>query len=54
MVGMLRILALREEARTTMGARFSLPGFHDIVLRAGSVPLDVLGDLVRRWASGPS
>ncbi|MDP1647399.1 MAG: DUF885 domain-containing protein [Rubrivivax sp.] len=53
MVGMLRILALREEARTTMGARFSLPGFHDIVLRAGSVPLDVLGDLVRRWATGP-
>lgn len=54
MVGMLRILELREAARTTMGARFSLPGFHDIVLRAGSVPLDVLGDVVRRWATGPT
>ncbi len=50
MVGMLRLQALREEARQARGARFTLPDFHDVVLRAGSVPLDVLDDTVRRWA----
>jgi uncharacterized protein (DUF885 family) len=50
MVGMLHILALRDEARATLGARFSLKAFHDVVLKTGSVPLDVLSDVVRRWA----
>ncbi|GAB3446899.1 DUF885 domain-containing protein [Massilia solisilvae] len=49
MIGMLRILELREEAKTALGAKFSLPAFHDVVLRTGSVPLDVLGDVVHRW-----
>lgn len=49
MVGMLHILALRDEARATLGARFSLKAFHDVVLKTGSVPLDVLSDVVRRW-----
>ncbi len=49
MVGQLRILALRDEARAALGARFSLPAFHDVVLRAGSVPLDVMADVVRAW-----
>ena len=51
MIGMLHILSLREEARARMGSRFSLPGFHDAVLKAGSVPLDVLSDIVRRWSA---
>ena len=51
MVGMLHILALRDEAQKTMGARFTLKDFHDVVLKTGSVPLDVLGEVVRRWAS---
>lgn len=50
MVGMLHILALRDEARTAMGARFSLKDFHDVVLKTGSVPLDVLSEVVRRWS----
>jgi len=49
MIGMLRILALRDEARAALGAKFSLPAFHDVVLKTGSVPLDVLGEVVRRW-----
>jgi uncharacterized protein (DUF885 family) len=49
MIGMLRIIELREKARAQLGGRFSLPAFHDVVLRAGSVPLDVLGDLVDQW-----
>ena len=49
MVGMLRIVALRDEARAALGEHFSLREFHDLVLKTGSVPLDVLGDVVRHW-----
>ncbi len=51
MIGMLRLLALRDEAQATMGPRYSLKGYHDVVLKTGSVPLDVLGEVVRRWAA---
>ena len=49
MIGMLRIVELREKAKAELGGKFSLPGFHDMVLSAGSVPLDVLGQLVDQW-----
>lgn len=49
MTGMLRIVELREHARQALGAKFSLPAFHDVVLQSGSVPLDVLGEIVERW-----
>jgi uncharacterized protein (DUF885 family) len=52
MIGMLHILKLREQARQALGARFSLPDFHDVVLQAGSVPLDVLSDVVGAWLAG--
>ncbi|WP_020655758.1 DUF885 domain-containing protein [Massilia niastensis] len=49
MIGMLRIIDLREKSRQELGEKFSLPAFHDLVLGAGSVPLDVLGELVDQW-----
>jgi len=49
MIGMLRIVELREKARAELGEKFSLPGFHDMVLSSGSVPLEVLGQLVDQW-----
>lgn len=49
MIGMLRIIELREQARAALGPKFSLPAFHDLVLQSGSVPLDVLGELVDGW-----
>jgi uncharacterized protein (DUF885 family) len=48
-VGMVRILALREEAKAKLGPRFDLKGFHEAVLGAGSLPLSVLEARVRRW-----
>lgn len=51
MIGQAEILRLREEARTSMGARFSIAGFHDAVLANGAVPLDILGELVRGWSN---
>jgi uncharacterized protein (DUF885 family) len=50
MVGKLRILESREQARSALGARFDLKAFHDLVLKTGSVPLDVLAAEVQRWA----
>ncbi|MCP4966078.1 MAG: DUF885 domain-containing protein [bacterium] len=51
MIGRREIMRLREEAQTTMGGRFDIKGFHDTVLGSGPVPLGILGDLVRKWAS---
>jgi uncharacterized protein (DUF885 family) len=49
MLGMLRILELRDKAKAALGDKFSLAAFHDVVLRTGSVPLDVLAKVVDQW-----
>lgn len=41
-VGMIKILQLREKAKTALGPRFDLREFHDAVLRNGAMPLEVL------------
>lgn len=49
MIGQLRIVELREAARAKLGAKFSLKDFHNVVLRCGNVPLDVLAQEVDAW-----
>lgn len=51
MIGMLRILELREHARRTLGARFDLKQFHNVVLGSGRMPLDVLETVVNDWTT---
>ncbi len=41
-IGMLKILELREKARTELGDKFDICGFHDTVLGDGSVSLSIL------------
>ena len=41
-VGMMKILELRERAKVALKANFDLRDFHDVVLKNGAVPLDVL------------
>jgi uncharacterized protein (DUF885 family) len=42
MIGKLKILELREKARTAMGDAFDIRDFHDLVLKDGPVPLSIL------------
>jgi uncharacterized protein (DUF885 family) len=51
MIGQMRIVELREKARAALGDKFSVQQFHNIVLRAGNVPLDVLAQEVDAWTA---
>lgn len=48
-IGMLKILELREKAKTQLGDKFDLKKFHAVVLKNGSVPLEVLEELVDEY-----
>ncbi|ATD00563.1 DUF885 domain-containing protein [Pseudoalteromonas spongiae] len=45
-VGMMKILEIRENAKQTLGDKFDLAEFHDVVLKNGAVPLDILARIV--------
>jgi uncharacterized protein (DUF885 family) len=48
-VGQLTISRLRDQAQKALGAAFDLRAFHDEVLGAGSLPLDVLEKRLAAW-----
>jgi uncharacterized protein (DUF885 family) len=48
-VGQLKILELRDRAKSELGDRFSLRAFHDEVLDSGALPLDLLSDRIDAW-----
>lgn len=48
-IGMLKILELRELARRQLGAAFDLRHYHDLVLKNGAIPLNILEENVRAW-----
>ena len=48
-MGELKIRELRGKATETLGDKFDLREFHDVVLGQGAVPLDMLEDQVARW-----
>ena len=51
-IGQLKILELRERAKKALGDKFDLRAFHDQVLDAGALPLDVLEERINSWIAG--
>ena len=53
-IGMMKILELREMAKTKLGDKFDLKEFHNVVLKNGAVPLDILEELVVEYVEDVS
>ncbi len=49
MVGMLKIMELRQRAMDRLGDQFDLKEFHRIVLSNGAMPLEILETVVEEY-----
>ena len=50
-IGQLTILRLREKARADLGPKFDIRAFHDELLGAGALPLDLLEERIDAWVA---
>jgi uncharacterized protein (DUF885 family) len=50
-MGELKITELRRLAEQKLGARFDIREFHDVVLRTGALPLEMLEQQVQAYIS---
>jgi len=48
-IGQLKIRELRARAQQELGPRFDIRKFHDAILSAGSLPMDMLDARINRW-----
>jgi uncharacterized protein (DUF885 family) len=48
-IGQLKILELRDRAQKALGDKFDIRAFHDQVIDAGALPLDVLEHRIDAW-----
>ncbi|MDA8708739.1 DUF885 domain-containing protein [Hellea sp.] len=48
-IGMNKILDLREDAKEKLGDEFDIREYHDVVIAAGPVPLNILEERVDAW-----
>lgn len=48
-VGMLKIQELRERAQRELGNKFDQREFHDVVLKNGALPLEILEEQVNAY-----
>jgi len=48
-IGQLKILELRERAQRDLGAKFDIRAFHDEVLGAGALPMQLLDERIDAW-----
>ena len=50
-MGQLKILELRDYATKSLGAKFDIRAFHDEILGAGALPLDILETRIHSWVA---
>ncbi|CAN5190281.1 DUF885 domain-containing protein [soil metagenome] len=48
-IGQMKILDLLNKSRQELGDKFDIKGFHDEVLRHGSLPLNILEENIHKW-----
>jgi uncharacterized protein (DUF885 family) len=48
-VGQLKFLELRAKAEKALGPKFDIRGFHDTIIDAGALPLDIVEQRVDAW-----
>jgi uncharacterized protein (DUF885 family) len=48
-MGQLKILELRDRAKSKLGPKFDIKAFHDVVVDSGALPMDVLEKQVDAW-----
>lgn len=48
-IGMTKILELRAKAKKHLKEKFDIRDFHDVVLRSGALPLNILEEQVDHW-----
>ncbi|QTD54694.1 DUF885 domain-containing protein [Parasphingorhabdus cellanae] len=49
MIGKLKIMELREKSQKELGDKFTMGDFHDVILRSGPVPLNIMEERVNSW-----
>ncbi|WP_109355976.1 DUF885 family protein [Sphingorhabdus sp. EL138] len=49
MIGKLKIMELRAKAQKELGEKFTMGDFHDVILRSGPVPLNIMEERVDSW-----
>ena len=49
MIGKLKILELRKRSQEKLGSKFTMGDFHDVILKSGPVPLDIMEERVDQW-----
>jgi uncharacterized protein (DUF885 family) len=48
-IGMLKLQELRTRAQTELGPKFDQRDFHDVVLKNGALPLEILDEQVTAY-----
>ena len=50
-IGMIKLLELRNKSEAALGSKFNIKAFHDTILGAGQMPLEILERRIDEWVT---